>query len=50
MPTHAERRVIPYRPDQLFELVAGVESTRSSCLGASPPASATAGTPNCSPT
>jgi coenzyme Q-binding protein COQ10 len=25
MPTHAERRVIPYRPDQLFELVAGVE-------------------------
>jgi len=24
MPTHAERRLIPYRPDQLFELVADV--------------------------
>ena len=25
MPTHAEHRVVPYRPDQMFELVAGVE-------------------------
>lgn len=25
MPTHAEKRVLPYRPDQLFALVAGVE-------------------------
>lgn len=25
MPTHAERRVLPYRPDQLFALVAGIE-------------------------
>ncbi|HUB14599.1 MAG TPA: type II toxin-antitoxin system RatA family toxin [Acetobacteraceae bacterium] len=25
MPTHAERQIVPYRPDQLFELVAGVE-------------------------
>jgi coenzyme Q-binding protein COQ10 len=25
MPTHAERRVVPYRPDQLFDLVADVE-------------------------
>lgn len=24
MPTHAERRIIPYRPDQLFDLVADV--------------------------
>jgi len=25
MPTHAEHRVVPYSPDQLYELVAGVE-------------------------
>lgn len=25
MPTHAERQVLPYRPDQLFDLVADVE-------------------------
>jgi len=25
MPTHAEKRVLPYRPDQLFDLVADVE-------------------------
>ncbi len=25
MPTHAERRVLPYAPEQLFDLVAGVE-------------------------
>jgi coenzyme Q-binding protein COQ10 len=25
MPTHAERKIVPYRPDQLFELVADVE-------------------------
>jgi coenzyme Q-binding protein COQ10 len=25
MPTHAEKRHLPYRPDQLFDLVAGVE-------------------------
>ena len=25
MPTHAERRVLPYTPEQLFDLVAGVE-------------------------
>lgn len=25
MPTHAERRFLPYRPDQLYELVADVE-------------------------
>ena len=25
MATHAEKRVLPYRPDQLFDLVAGVE-------------------------
>lgn len=25
MPTHAEKRVLPYTPDQMFELVAGVE-------------------------
>jgi len=25
MPTHAEKRVLPYTPDQLFDLVAGVE-------------------------
>ena len=25
MPTHAEQRVLPYRPEQLYELVAGVE-------------------------
>lgn len=25
MPTHAEKRHLPYRPDQLYELVAGVE-------------------------
>ncbi|HET6195160.1 MAG TPA: SRPBCC family protein, partial [Acetobacteraceae bacterium] len=24
MPTHAEKQVVPYRPDQLFELVADV--------------------------
>lgn len=26
MPTHAERRVLPYSPQQLFDLVAGIES------------------------
>jgi len=26
MPTHAEKRVLPYTPDQLFDLVADVES------------------------
>ena len=25
MPTHAEKRILPYRPDQLYALVAGVE-------------------------
>lgn len=25
MPTHAEKRVLPYKPDQLFDLVADVE-------------------------
>jgi coenzyme Q-binding protein COQ10 len=25
MPTHAERQIVPYRPDQLFDLVADVE-------------------------
>jgi coenzyme Q-binding protein COQ10 len=25
MPTHAEKRVLPYRPDQLYDLVAAVE-------------------------
>ncbi len=25
MPTHAEKRRLPYRPDQLYDLVAGVE-------------------------
>ena len=25
MPTHAEQRVLPYRPEQLYDLVAGVE-------------------------
>jgi coenzyme Q-binding protein COQ10 len=25
MPTHAEKRLMPYRPDQLFDLVAGVD-------------------------
>lgn len=25
MPTHAETRVLPYRPDQMYDLVAGVE-------------------------
>jgi coenzyme Q-binding protein COQ10 len=25
MPTHAEKRFLPYRPDQLYDLVAGVE-------------------------
>jgi coenzyme Q-binding protein COQ10 len=25
MPTHAEKRVLPYRPDQLFDLVADIE-------------------------
>ncbi len=25
MPTHAEKRVLPYRPDQLYDLVAGVD-------------------------
>ncbi len=25
MPTHAEKRYLPYRPDQLFDLVAGVD-------------------------
>jgi coenzyme Q-binding protein COQ10 len=25
MPTHAEKRHLPYRPDQLFDLVAGVD-------------------------
>ena len=24
MPTHAERQIVPYRPDQLFDLVADV--------------------------
>ncbi len=26
MPTHAERQIVPYRPDQLFDLVADVAS------------------------
>jgi coenzyme Q-binding protein COQ10 len=26
MPTHAERQVLPYKPEQLFDLVADVES------------------------
>lgn len=37
MATHAEKRVIPYRPDQLFDLVAGVEKYPEFlpwCLGA----------------
>ena len=25
MPTHAERRTLPYTPEQMFDLVAGVE-------------------------
>ena len=25
MPTHAEQRILPYRPDQLFDLVAEIE-------------------------
>ena len=25
MPTHAEQRILPYRPDQLFDLVADIE-------------------------
>lgn len=25
MPTHAERRFLPYRPDQMYDLVAGVD-------------------------
>ena len=25
MPTHAEKRLLPYRPEQLFDLVAGVD-------------------------
>lgn len=25
MPTHAEKRVLPYRPDQMFDLVADIE-------------------------
>ena len=25
MPTHAEQRILPYRPEQLYELVAGVD-------------------------
>ena len=25
MPTHAEKRILPYRPDQLYALVAGIE-------------------------
>ena len=25
MPTHAEQRVVPYRPDQMFDLVADVD-------------------------
>jgi coenzyme Q-binding protein COQ10 len=25
MPTHAEKRVLPYRPDQMYDLVAAVE-------------------------
>ncbi len=25
MPVHSERRVLPYRPDQLYDLVAGVQ-------------------------
>lgn len=37
MATHAEKRVLPYRPDQLFDLVAGVERYPEFlpwCLGA----------------
>ncbi len=37
MPTHAEKRVLPYRPDQMFALVAGVEHYPKFlpwCLGA----------------
>lgn len=37
MATHAEKRVLPYRPDQLFDLVAGVEHYPEFlpwCLGA----------------
>jgi len=37
MSTHAEKRVLPYRPDQLFDLVAGVERYPEFlpwCLGA----------------
>jgi coenzyme Q-binding protein COQ10 len=26
MPTHAEQRIVPYRPEQIFDLVADVES------------------------
>ncbi|MBP7066463.1 type II toxin-antitoxin system RatA family toxin [Ferrovibrio sp.] len=25
MPTHAEKRILPYRPEQMYDLVAGVE-------------------------
>ncbi len=37
MATHAEKRVLPYRPDQMFDLVAGVEQYPEFlpwCLGA----------------
>jgi len=37
MPTHAERRLLPYRPDQLYDLVADVERYPEFlpwCLGA----------------
>jgi len=37
VPTHAEKRVLPYRPDQLYALVAGVEHYPKFlpwCLGA----------------
>jgi coenzyme Q-binding protein COQ10 len=37
MPTHAEERVLPYTPEQLFDLVAGVERYPEFlpwCLGA----------------
>lgn len=37
MPTHAEKRVLPYRPDQLYDLVANVQDYPQFlpwCLGA----------------
>ena len=39
MPTHAEKRRLPYRPEQMFDLVAESTITRSSCPGARPHAS-----------